>query len=96
MNEKMLTDTANDRINYIFRDLIGDEYDEIYAKGGVENLGKTQAIFKFAAMMALDMKQSIGFSPSKELEDMITQIVWNGEEPSESEKMSISSKSWEE
>ena len=37
-------------------------------------------------MMALDMKQSIGFSPSKELEDMITQFVWNGGEPSESEK----------
>ena len=44
--------------------------------------------------MALDMKQSIGFSPSKELEDMITQFVWNGGEPSESEKMSISTKSW--
>ena len=40
------------------------------------------------------MKQSIGFSPSKELEDMITQVVWNGEEPDESER--ISSKSWKE
>ena len=27
----MLTKTANDRINYIFRDLIGDEYDDIDA-----------------------------------------------------------------
>ena len=48
MNEKMLTKTANDRINYIFRDLIGDELD-IDEESKKQNRG-----YKFAAMMALD------------------------------------------
>lgn len=94
MNERMLTDTANDRLNYIFRDLLSKSYSERVL--GEEFHKKSNPAYRFAAFMALDMKKSVGFTPSKELEDMITQIVWNGEEPSESEKMSISSKSWEE
>ena len=92
MNERMLTETANDRLNYIFRDLLSQGYSKLAL--GEEFYKKSNPAYRFAAFMALDMKQSIGFSPSKELEDMITQVVWNGEEPDESER--ISSKSWKE
>jgi len=88
--DSMLTNTANDRINYIFRDLLSKSY-----SGDTlgENFYKTNSpAYRFAAFLALDMKESIGFVPCKELEDMITFVVWNGGEPSDSER--VSSKSW--
>ena len=90
--EPMLTSQANDRINYILRDLLSQGYSEVCL--GEKFYEKTNPAYRFAAYMALDLKESIGFLPSKELENMITFVVWNGKEPSSSEY--ISKKSWDE
>ena len=74
----MLTKTANDRINYIMRDLLSQGYSGTML--GEEFYKTTNPAYRFAAFMALDMQKSIGFVPSKQLEDMITFVVWGGEE----------------
>ena len=80
MKKKLITKTANDRINYILRDLLSKGYCKLLG----EDFYKTQnSAYRAFAFLALDMQESIGFVPSKQLEDMITNVVWNGEEYSE-------------
>ncbi len=77
--KKLISKTANDRINYILRDLLSKGYCNLLG----EEFYKTQdSAYRAFAFLALDMQESIGFVPSKQLQDMITYVVWNGEEES--------------
>jgi hypothetical protein len=68
---------VNKRINYILRDLLSKAHCESL---GEEFYKTNNPAYRFAAYLALDLEQSTGFKPSKELQDMITFVVWNGEE----------------
>ena len=69
--------STNDKINNIFRDFLSKDYCETL---GEEFYKTNSQAYRFAAFLALDLEQSTGFKPSKELQDMITFVVWNGEE----------------
>ncbi len=69
--------TTNEMINNIFETMLSKEYCDLLG----ENFYKTNSpAYRFAAFMALELEQETSFIPSKQLQDMITFVVWNGEE----------------